>query len=364
MTLEKAVFSSETDDRAMPKIGAMQKRLLPTALLSAILCLLPASGIAASSPLDFNYRVTGASDLKPLLVFNDGIDTFIQPQDPTEKNVLVNGEAPVRQGPYFVVRGVVTEVSLLQGKNSAVRIAHLRPQVAPRAPDLPAASVPAPGAKASGPLRVVANESPSAPGGDTQKGNRGACLPHRETRESAFVATFKRGTSTLSSAAEGEFKKFVGDTSSVSSVEIIAEGGNNVPAQKRADSIKKLLVDAGISAASISASVRAPSGIGSEVHIKRTTEVPCGAAVVRMPSKKLNATVIWDGDGAALVEKIAQELRLNFSVRGGKRPLPVRMAVTDVSFAEAMQRVGAALGDDVDLVLRSTEVILDFKDTQ
>lgn len=369
MTREKGVFSSETDGGAMPKIGDMHKRFLFSAAMTAsALCFLPASGIAASSPLDFGYRVTGSAEAKPLLVFNDGVDTFIQPQDPTEKSVLVNGAAPVRQGPYFVVRGLVAEITINQGKSALVRISYAKPPKAME--ELPAAQP----AKSAGGSRMgandavagrVAQQAPTVTIGEQSKPTpKAACTPHRETRETAFVATFKPGTSMLSAGAQGEFKKFVGETSSISSVEVIAEGGGKATPQKRADSIKKLLVDAGIAGSIIAASVRNPSGIGSEIHIKRVTEIPCGAAVVRMPSKKLNATVVWDGDGVALAERVAQELKIRFAVRGTKHPVPARLAVTDVSFAEAMQRIGSALGDDVDLVLRSNELILDFKDTQ
>ena len=107
MTAENHRFSSETGALALRKIGLMRTHAISASFAVAIaLTALSGPVAAADSPLDFSYKVTGASDVRPLLVFNDGADTFIQPQDPTDKTMLVNGAAPVRQGPYFVVRGV------------------------------------------------------------------------------------------------------------------------------------------------------------------------------------------------------------------------------------------------------------------
>ena len=49
---------------------------------------------------------------------------------------------------------------------------------------------------------------------------------------------------------------------------------------------------------------------------------------------------------------------------GTVRPLPVRVAAVDLPFGEAMQRVGQALDEGADLILRANELVLSFKEKQ
>lgn len=370
MTLRNLRFSSETRHLTRRKIGLMHSITAPLKYsLTAISLVLAGAVFAADAPLDFSYRVTGAAELRPLMVFNDGSDTFIQPQDPTSKNLLVNGAPPVRQGPYFVVRGVGSEISLTQGQKTSVRIAHTRPMIAKVQAASPAATPaqesgvrPAIGPREQGGKSTAsAVEERHATAAGTPSA---ACKPRQVRRDSAFVATFKSGTSTLSDVAKSEVAKFLGDTSSVTSVEVVAEGGSTALAAKRADSLKVVLVKAGIPSSRIEQSVRDASGIGSEIHLHRVTEVPCGISLVKIPSRKANATVIWDRDGKELVERIASELKVKLTVRGNERALPVNISVVDMSFPEAMVRVGAALDTGADLILRSNELILSFKEKQ
>lgn len=74
-----------------------------------------------------------------------------------------------------------------------------------------------------------------------------ACQPRREQRDSAFVATFKSGTSVLSDVAKAEVGKFIVDAASITGVDT-GEGAGKVPAQKRAEAIKGVLVSAGVDA--------------------------------------------------------------------------------------------------------------------
>ncbi len=355
------------------KIGGMHFIAAPLKYSITALSLFLAGAVcAADTPLDFAYRVTGAADLRPLLVFNDGSDTFIQPQDPASKNLLVNGAVPVRQGPYFVVRGVMGEVTLTQGAKASVRIAHTRPVVAKVQAASPVAAptrepvVRPEVSQRDGGVKAPVSQNPAgeerrAPSASTRPV---ACQPKQERRDSAFVATFKSGTSTLSDVATSEVAKFLGDTSSVTSVEVIAEAGSAALARKRADSLKAVLVKAGVPVARIEQSTRDASGIGSEIHLHRSIEIPCGISVVKIPSRKSNATVIWDRDGKELAERIASELRVKLTVRGSERALPVNISVVEMPFSEAMARVGAALDTGADLILRSNELILSFKEKQ
>lgn len=376
MTAENHRFSSETGALALGKIGFMRTHVISASFAVAVaLAALSGPAGAADSPLDFSYRVTGASDVRPLLVFNDGADTFIQPQDPIDKTMLVNGSAPVRQGPYFVVRGVGSEITISQGNKASARIAYTKTPLVksqasanPIVEVRPAAAAPVQPKVSETKVQVakaVAKEAEQAVA-DTKPvvQKPPICQPRREQRDSAFVATFKSGTSVLSDLAKAEVNKFVGDTTSITGVDVIAEGAGKVPGQKRAETIKSVLVGAGIEAGKIDVAVRSPTGIGSEIHIHRTTEIPCGSSVVRMPSRKGNVSIIWDRDAKELAERIASELKVKLTVTGTVRPLPVRVAAVDLPFGEAMQRVGQALDEGADLILRANELVLSFKEKQ
>lgn len=102
--------------------------------------------------------------------------------------------------------------------------------------------------------------------------------------------------------------------------------------------------------------------IGSEIHVHRTVEIPCGAEIINIPSRKSNATIIWDRDAKLLAERMATQLQIPLTVEGVERPVSIRLAITDAPFAEAMARVGRALDADADLILRKGELVLRFKE--
>lgn len=374
MTTENQRFSSETEALQLAKIGCMRIHVISASFAVALAVMAPfGSATAGDSPLDFSYKVTGASDVRPLLVFNDGVDTFVQPQDPADKALLVNGVSPVRQGPYFVVRGVGGEITISQGNKASARIVYTKgllqktqstvvavSEVKPPPPVEPRVSE----AKVLSSKTAAKEVAPLANDSKPLVQKVSACQPRREQRDSAFVATFTPGTSVLSDVAKAEVGKFIGDVASITGVNVVGEGAGKVPAQKRAEAIKGVLVSAGVDARKITLDVRSPTGIGSEIHIHRTTEIPCGSSFVRMPSRKGTVSIIWDRDAKELAERIASELAVKLTIAGTVRPLPVRVAVVDAPFAEAMQQVGQALDEGADLVLRANELVLSFKEMQ
>lgn len=376
MTAENRRFSSETGASGLAKIRVMRTHVLSASFTVAIAFAgMSGASVAADSPLDFAYKVTGALEVRPLLVFNDGADTYIQPQDPSDKSTLVNGVAPVRQGPYFLVRGVGGEITLSLGNKASARIFYakapvLKPQsVGIQMPESRPPMAPPVHAHASEPrgpsLKVVskdaeqpvANATPLVP-------KQSNCQPRREQRDSAFVATFKSGTSVLSDLAKAEVNKFVGDSTSITAVDVIAEGAGKVPGKKRAEAIKGALVGAGIDAKKINLDVRATTGIGSEIHIHRVTEIPCGSSVVKVLARKGPVTIIWNRDAKELAERLASALNVKLTVMGTVRPLVVHVGVVDMPFGEAMQQVGQALDEGADLILRANELVLSFKEKQ
>ena len=394
MMPKKWLFCSRTSLVIFRKISTMEVKLLPPALVAAVIAC---GGLAhaANTPLDFSYRVTGPTDIRPLMVFNDGVDTFIQPQDVADKSIKVNGAQPVRQGPYFVVKGVAPEITLSQGKTATAFISYfsqkqravgVADKMGWRAEDKPAvASKPTGGAsQQEGPKEVVSaaqaalaapkteSKPVDAKQGDEKPKHAGTsplpkqdvCQPHKEYKDSALVATFKSNTATLSENAKAQIKEFVRNPSDVTEVEIIAEGGSTAAtsALKRGEAIKSVLVEAGIVRGRIQVVSREATGIGTEIYLHRTVEIPCGATIVKAPSRKTPLTVIWDGDARSLVERLATELKMPLVVEGVAHPVPVRMAMIDVPFGEGMAQIGRTLDADADLILRPKEMVLKFKE--
>lgn len=366
-------------------------------MVVAVATCMSAGVQAASSPLDFAYQVTGVADLRPLLVFNDGTTTFIQPQDPNDPSVLLNGVAPIRQGPYYVVLGVLSEITLTRGKRDVAKITYAKaPARAEAVPAdvekkkvLPAALIASSRSSAAAELEPAQAqkrpEGPVTPVGEivakqvkaadqvtdqrakptpTEKIPEpvAACKPKREYRDTAFVATFKANSTELSFDVTTELKKLVGTPSNVQVVEVVAEGVPATVAQKRAESLRRVLLDSGVEERRIVTTIREPGGVGSEIHVRRTIEIPCDISMVKVPSKRSAVSIVWDGQARDLAARIAGELKIKFAVQGSERPTPVKFEAVDLSFDEAMERFATSLGDRADLILRHNELILSFKD--
>jgi len=371
-------FNSAISGGRINNIGCMKKLFAALTIVG-----LHTAACAGSAPLDFSYRVTGQGEMKPLLVFNDGVDTFIQPQDGLT-GAVVNGAQPTRQGPYYVVRGLAQVVTISVPKKGEVTIAYAgklqapvaAPKVAPKAEaplvvtksaDLPTASkradVAADPAKHSDVTTDLAKQKATDSQQPVEPAKSSLTCRATEKRASAFVVTFKASTSSMSDETVKGLKKLVGNGSEVSSVEVIAEANSKALSQKRGEAIKSALSASGVSAGVVTISSRDPSVIGSEVHLERDVQVPCaGAQVVTIPSKTSPVTIVWNGDGKTLAERVAKELGVSFEVQGDKTvSLPVALTVKKLPFGDAMELFGDELGDRADFVLSRGKAVLIIK---
>lgn len=344
----------------------MNPKLLAIAASLAVTLAVPYSH-AGNAPLDFAYRVTGAANVRPLMVFNDGADTFIQPQDPSDKNIRVNGLPPTRQGPYFVVRGIEPAITLSHGKMDMVSISYLKTPAVPQ-PSIAVSTdrpiVDSRLVKATPEQETAASKPAKAADAPDTKSNvkPAVCEPYRERKDSALIASFKGTSASLSESAKSQIKDFVRDVSDISSVEIIAEGSGPTIWNKRGETLRTILEAAGIRKNVIQVETRVATGIGSEIHVHRTVEIPCGAEIINIPSRKSNATIIWDRDAKLLAERMASHLQIPLTVEGVERPVPIRLAVVNAPFTETMARVGRVLDENADLILRKGELVLRFKE--
>lgn len=369
MPVEKLLFSTATVPSRTRRMGGMKSKSILAALL--MMSAIPGLAAGADKPLDFSYRVSGSAELRPLLVFNDGTDTFIQPVDPESKTVLVNGSKPLRQGAYFVVRGVAQGVTLVQGKESVqIAYSHAAPLAAVAATSSAAVDQLRQRALQGG--RTDVQKGPEKQARDSEARIDGKnervreetkeCKPGTDRRESAFVVSFRGNGHVVSPLVLRELDKALTKVSSISSVTIFAEATSTTVAKRRAEAIRSAVIKSGISEERVHADTRSQTGIGSEVHVSRVVDIPCAASVVIAPSRKGSVTIIWDRDARELIEQIGKDLKVKSSVAGTERKLNVRIGIVDMPFDEAMTAVGRALGDDADIILRRDELVLRYKE--
>ena len=364
MTMKKGRFSTTTAKVMLSKIGCMNFRTLSNTLIVAA-AVQVGGAYAANAPLDFSYRVTGAHEIKPLMVFNDGATTFIQPQDVEDKALRVNGSAPVKQGPYYVVQGVPSEITISKDKKTTIVIAHVGQAV-----KAASAKLDAPDSGAGQALPASVREKLDA-GASSKTGEQPdtaaaarkttTCKPSTSGRDSALVVAFKANAAVLSDTAKGQIAEILKNPLQISQAEVIAEADAKALRNKRGDAITQVLVDAGVTRDKVQIVPRELTGIGSEIHIHRTIEIPCNAEIVNATTRKAPLTVLWDGDAKKLLERIATSLSMRVSVDGDERPIPVRIAGTDDSFSDVMTQIGRAIDADADLILRGDELVMKFK---
>lgn len=90
-------------------------KLIVKALLGSLLTFV--SIAYADSPLNFNYTATGHNGIRPALIFNDGIDTYIQPMEGQQLEGNIS-----RSGPYYVMKGTPSYLNVqINGQNVAIQ---------------------------------------------------------------------------------------------------------------------------------------------------------------------------------------------------------------------------------------------------
>lgn len=294
---------------------------------------------AGTDPLEFSYRISGGQKVRPVLVFNDGADTFIQPNPETEGDLAVKGSAFERQGPYLVIKGIVQEFQLVSKKHGAAQVVY-SPAAKPLPLPQPVAPVMAQGVKpeAGVPLQsdlvkrdatnaalkvdqlntakkedpakeqskapaseknLVANALPSKKADAPVVGEKrvdpvteeraktfieelkaetkSLCKPVMDTKESAFVVAFAAKSSTLSTGTLTRLKGAIGNIDTVSAINGFSEdsGGNEKLAAARAKTISDAIREFGVPASKIVVGTRRFTGIGTELRIEHATPREC-----------------------------------------------------------------------------------------
>lgn len=76
-------------------------------ILTLAILFFSALNAHAIEPLDLDYKASGNNETRPSLIFNDGINTYIQPKD----GQFVSIYNATSEGPYLVVSGTPASIS-------------------------------------------------------------------------------------------------------------------------------------------------------------------------------------------------------------------------------------------------------------
>lgn len=343
---------------------------------------LAATENGGNAPFDFSYRIAGAPELRPTLVFNDGRDTYIE----LDRDVTISvpgGANAFRQGPYYVVRGLQPEI-VLRAKRDHIAITYEpRPPisstptaavpatpvaapittagtaVAKDASDTPktaAQAAPEPKAKAT----AAVSDKAAEPVADAAP----ACAPKLIQSESSVLVGFFGTNTQLSDAAAATLLREVQARDAalkevrVRMPETIGETGLG---RKRHEYLADLLVSAGVPRSFVRSQYGATYGGDTEIVFVNGTDKPCAKRppVVRMRDGLLTV-ISHDADIADVLKAVSEQMGVALRLEGESRTIPVAVAVAAERPSSALARVGSAIGDQAVIVLRDNELVLRF----
>jgi hypothetical protein len=316
----------------------MQTRLLLTLLLS-----IPAAANAAENALDFAYRVTGTASTRPLLVFNDGVDTYIQPNPSNQNSLKFVGANADRQGPYYVIRGLSNDFTIVAGKAS-VSVSYqgqANKKIAAAVTSSPAPAKP----EAVASAQVAEKRS-------SQSTN--SCKRHQS--DSAYIVSFPRDSAVMSKGVMASLKEALFVPQTIERINIVAEGSGNLP-DRRSAAIKKVLLEAGISKELVNTAKRESTGIGSELQIRRVV-VQCNE--IKVKGIRESAKVVWNGDAGELLSAIAAATGMEFKAVGQKHHENVQINSTGAALIDVLKEIGRQIGDSGEVVLRDNEIQIQY----
>jgi hypothetical protein len=323
-------------------------------VLAIAFAAIPCAGYSASksAPLDFNYRVSGATEVRPSLVFNDGNDTYIQPSGKTRIVWVKGGGASVeRSGAYFVVSGTPQKIELVDENNDTATVSYQGSGGgfgARSIVDLGGGYSP----KGALPTLGWSGLQPALPKscGGVQK------------EESILAVNF-----------EGNALKLTGERESVvataaknhgtTQVLITAPNGDDLEiVRKRNDYLTKVITSVGVHQNNFQYARGATIDGATEITLVRTETIECepGKPIVTKDGNLLTI-LAKNTDASILLNEIAHSMGLRFSVEGPVRLTPIDFEVYQSAQGVALHKLGAAVAAWATVVLRDDELVLRFK---
>lgn len=331
------------------------------------LLALAGGGAKASQPLAFDFLVTGSDLIRPVLVFHDGENTYIQPPDNIPLNAITVKSAEAAQyGPYLMVKGV-PKFFTLNMKKEQVNITYTGDTTASSAPiatAMLAASLGKAAAQAAPslvPVKGVAIPAPAHRDAATVAQAPG-CEKRVSRSESAYVVGFDFPPGALPSPSVSKLRLAVSPASNIESIFISLPQLAESAASARSKALDTALVDIGVPASKIHTDFKGKTDFGAEIRIVRSTLMACATETVRIEAPHSGAvTVLGTADAKQIVEELALKLGVMFRTEGDPVPLPVVIAETEVPLITVLQKIGNGLNQRAIVVSRPNELLIRYR---
>lgn len=333
-----------------------------TSMKRGIIALLSAGALIAnaqaSDPLSFDYMVTGSQELRPIHIFHDGKDTYVQlPDTPESKGVVIKDAKAERYGPYILVRGIPQSFTLSSKQaqatvtytgGSALSVKeHQEGRAASLAVDQPVAAVR--GEKMKSQTR---SEVSAVVGAD-------ACSPKVVRDEAAFMVGFERGSNRISDRIASKLRASIGDTANIERIAITVDSG--LGAEPRGKALRAFIHNIGIPDEKIHTSYRQGVGLGTEMRVFRALLIPCRSGIHVEASSRDQVTIDARGDAAEIVRNVADATGLLFRIEGTRVPLSIEISERGKPLVLVLERIADRLGKRADLVLRNHELLIRYR---
>lgn len=361
---------------AKPGKSNLMKKLSLT--LFSLLAL--AGGAArASQPLAFDFMVTGSDILRPILVFHDGENTYIQPPDNILPSAITVKSAEAAQyGPYLMVKGVPKSFTL-NLKKEQVSITytgkalenptadHATASAAPiatamRAPQVARVGQPLSTSATQAPAAVTAAVNVTPERGAVATAGKPACEKRVARSESAYVVGFDFPPGGLPPSSLGKLRLATSPHDNIESIFISLPPTTDSTTSMRSKSLDAALVSMGISEKKIHSDFKGKTDLGAELRIVRASIVPCAAEGVRIDAPHSGSvTVLGTADAKQILEELAAKLGVAFRAEGDPVPLPVSITETEVPLVTVLQKIGNAMSKQAIVVSRPNELLIRYR---
>lgn len=263
--------------------------------ISLVALLTATAALHASEPMSFDFVATGSPALRPVLVFHDGKNTYLQPPDGA-KGLVVEGAKADRYGPYLLIAGIPDSFTIKSGGQFVV-IKNTKRQATP-ATNIPAqtlASAQAPALALPQPQTAPKTAIQASPYRAFQAAvaaepTQMDCIPKILRAKSGFVIGFSHGAVTLGKYLQEKIKQSVGNVGDIEeiSLEVEAPNDSEIKATGRAKALTAYLTSLGVPAGKIHSRQRNRTGLGTEMQITRTKLEPCAEIIKSRESVTAN----------------------------------------------------------------------------
>lgn len=318
--------------------------------LLATIALMFAYAAYAAQPLSFDFMVTGSELIRPVLVFTDGENTYIQPPEniPVGSLTVKSAEA-VQYGPYLMVKGVPKTFSL-NLKKEQVEITYMEPAAKTSAQaKLPVVRVPS---------EVMAAGTSST--GQNKSNKSGACEKRIARSESAYMVRIASGSTKLPATVAGKLRAAIGDTHNIESIFINFHASNSSSGQPQ--EVVGAIEEAGVSRTKIHTEYKGQSTYGAEMRVVRSKLLPCAVDGLRIDAPhRGEVTVVATADARKILETLAEKLGMQFHIEGVPVPIQISIAEVEVPLVAVLSKIGQALNQRAVVVSRQDELVIRYR---